>query len=573
MESSFEQFIENELTEDEKNIFANNYNLYKDNDEFKDFTVNLSNKIQFLGITRKDNPKQLVEKYFIENDDYIIETNKLINSKGGRPTKDYMLTPNAFKNLCMLIDTKECKKIRQFYIKLFNVINKYISINNQKYENKISFLESKIQKRVKQNYEIGDTVYVFQENIEKNIYKVGSTSNMIVREKDYYSHNNSGKIVFTICCNNKKALEDAVHHSLRYYTFNNRKDWFETDLSVIIDSIKNLHNIFDSKPDKNIIIKKDNSTVKITPPIQEDINQIIPPMQEDINQITPPTQEEITPPIQEEITPPIQEEITPPIQEEITPPIQEEITPPIQEEITPPTKQAITPPNFNKFLEECFIISPDAVTAWIDIGARYRLWSRCTVEVKVSLANFLKYNGYKETFIYENETKINYTAYKGLEMIPIKPIILPDNPSIVDNFIYESCIVNVTGRITCKDLHEEFIKWMNDPTLTKISNDDKKLLNAYFYEHFFAATVHDGTRIRFGFYGVSLKNKEIVGRKSKSKNRKIIEKLNVNTTEIIATYDSITHAAMENNCSISAISLAISTRKNYKGFNFRKKTE
>jgi hypothetical protein len=110
----------------------------------------------------------------------------------------------------------------------------------------------------------------------------------------------------------------------------------------------------------------------------------------------------------------------------------------------------------------------------------------------------------------------------------------------------------------------------NDPLYTKITHSDKKIVNAYLNKNFMGSTVYTGERIRFGFYGLSLKNKEskLVGTKQKPKNRKIIQQFN-NNDEIVHEYLSITQAANENNISISRMSIIISNCQQHKGFTFK----
>ena len=213
-------------------------------------------------------------------------------------------------------------------------------------------------------------------------------------------------------------------------------------------------------------------------------------------------------------------------------------------------------------------------TSWIDIGARFRLWSRNTDCNKPALAEFLKSKGFKEGFIYDNETNTQSTAYLGLEMTKLEQFKISKNPTQVEQFLFDKCIRHVTGRLTCKDLGEAFTAWKNEknPNYTKYDNKDKKELNQYLNKEFLAATVHDGTRIRFGFYGLCLKGKETVGKKTKTNNRKKVEQVDPNTDEVIATFDSITHAAKEISVSISAISVAISANKVCKNYKFRSTT-
>jgi len=94
-------------------------------------------------------------------------------------------------------------------------------------------------------------------------------------------------------------------------------------------------------------------------------------------------------------------------------------------------------------------------------------------------------------------------------------------------------------------------------------------LNEYCNKEFLASTVHTGERIRFGFYGLSIRGNEFVGQKYKPGNRKMIEKYDPETLEVLKTYGSITEAAIDINVSVAAVSMSISRDRILRGFRFR----
>lgn len=201
---------------------------------------------------------------------------------------------------------------------------------------------------------------------------------------------------------------------------------------------------------------------------------------------------------------------------------------PIADIVNVPTKELFhTPQNFDKFIKECLEINKDATASGIDITSRYRIWSRSKNDFRELLIEYLKNKGFKEVGVYDPISKCNLTCYQGINVIPLDAFTITQNSTEIEKFLFENCITSITGRISSKEIFETFFTWKNtkDPSYIKITNNDKKLINTYLNKNFMGSTVYTGERIRFGFYGLCLKNKEseLVGTKQKPKNRKIIQ--------------------------------------------------
>ena len=425
------------------------------------------------------------------------------------------------------------------------------------YETKIKDLELKIQQqnqyRQKKLYEYGDTIYIWQN--KENEKKVGSSDNMNVREKVYFSHNREGEMIYTKRCNNRKILEDVVHHMLRKHTIDNKKnDWFDLPVSVIkeaIDSAQIFLDLFSENVSVLSQIKLSETLRKIydaSKTSQEYLPEPEPMITEDTNTIIQVLADKIR-------------------EEESLP---RKIVPePVKE--TTLREMAKIPQDFDRFLKECFETRDNVDTSWIDIGARYRIWSRTTDNYKDALNTYLIESGFKRTFIYEEATKCKLAAFTGIKMIPLPPIVLPENPTIVELFLYKNCVANVTGRLAIKDIRERFVEWKKkqvDSTCTKLSKSEKNTLKAHLDKAFVAATVHTGERIRFGYYGVSFIGMEHIGKKMKMGNRKVVLQIDSKTNSTVNKYDSITHAANALGVSISRVSVALSSDRSISGYRF-----
>ena len=94
---------------------------YFDNEIIIDFEI----VIKWLKV-RKDSLKKILVDNFEENYDYTIEKKKKkqINSRGATIYEYILITPNCFKELCIISQTSKAKIIRKNCIKL--EINNFI---------------------------------------------------------------------------------------------------------------------------------------------------------------------------------------------------------------------------------------------------------------------------------------------------------------------------------------------------------------------------------------------------------------------------------------------------------------
>lgn len=581
--------------EDEQ-TFLMHFRCYIEHDQEKDFVIDLDDVIQYMGFTRKDVIKRILSKHFQEEQDYRVskllhisaEQDHLLEKKpinGGHNKERILMTPMTFKELCIKANTNKAHQIRMYYIRMENILFKYLnetiqSLTDSKkclekeialtctsFQNKIDLLEKEVAKfkaRDRKKYDYGDTVYVVKDG---RVYKVGSALNMNNREETYYCHSTRTRIVYTKRCKSRKALEDAVHHRLAQYTYMNRKDWFTCDFTTIRTAIDELQRALDGEEsaftfDKDAL---DSDNDEIDDKIDDVRTNCDSEVEEDGD-------------VEQDTCIPNDEEITGSDSNtnvlDTQPPAVDDTE---EENMQSKTKykKPLIKPNFEKFISECFTVDENTITTWVDIGARYKIWSKSTCLFKTDLYAFMKQHGYKETFFLDKTTCTLAKAFRGLKMIPLPPFRKPKKPNEIEQFVFECCTRNITGRISCKDLDAAFATWKGKQKegYTKITKEDKKNVDKFFADKFFATTVHTGERMRFGYLGVSLKGHEHVGRKFKPNNRKQIEQYNPETMEVVQTFNSITEASIEFGMSISAVSLALTKQRKVLGYCLRYTTD
>ena len=159
--------IKSNFNQTDIKLFELNYKIYTSTKNNSDeFIVDLDEVYKWIGFSRKDNAKTLLESknadkknLFEINKDYIIKKVFLAKQEnlGGRPSNKILLTIKCFKKYCLKASTQQSEKIYDYYIKMEEIIIKYMENkqlemidNNKKIleENKIILLlkDQEIQK-------------------------------------------------------------------------------------------------------------------------------------------------------------------------------------------------------------------------------------------------------------------------------------------------------------------------------------------------------------------------------------------------------------------------------------------
>ena len=162
-----------------------------------------------------------------------------------RSIKHLIVMPDAFKSLCMMINTEKGKQIKQYYLSLEKLIQSYFiyqstfkgllyktelqQLKNLQHIQKYTQSENRIRlnKEIKNYNKIG-TVYYIQEEISKNI-KIGYTYNLSNRLVALQIGNSQKlNIVHTINCRNPYDVEQNLHKENKTYHIHG--EWYMSNV-------------------------------------------------------------------------------------------------------------------------------------------------------------------------------------------------------------------------------------------------------------------------------------------------------------------------------------------------------
>jgi len=217
---------------------------------------------------------------------------------------------------------------------------------------------------------------------------------------------------------------------------------------------------------------------------------------------------------------------------------------------------------FNEYIEKMCIIREDVEVSSKDIIGQYRLWSRLpSKETFHALKHYLD-TRFKPCRL-QNQIKNQIVhGYKG---VTLKEIIYKKSltPSEQETFVFQVCKFSPDSTILYTTLFNEYKKWKNSLGKMVTDNDEnnfKKYMKQNEYVLFTTVWTKEGNGQ--GYYGISLKNDD--NYKKTSSTGKKVEKREVETNQIIGTWETIAKAADYEKISSTKMSNSI---KNNKIFN------
>jgi phage anti-repressor protein len=225
------------------NFINDFFNIAKEEYNDHDIIIDFNIIVKWLDV-RHDNLKRLLINKFEDKYDYIIEKVNKTKEKGGG-TFEYIIkiTPDCFKELCMISQTVRAKEVRKYFLTMEKLIRRYNSeIDYQtKKENNLLKNNQKPKINIK-----GGVIYVLEaQNGSENLYKIGKSTNIKNRLKNYNSGNsNDLDPLFIVKVDDIDKVEDCIKMAIKKYQYREHKEVYEINIEIL----------------KNIIFKCDEFT-------------------------------------------------------------------------------------------------------------------------------------------------------------------------------------------------------------------------------------------------------------------------------------------------------------------------
>jgi hypothetical protein len=308
--------IKDNFKETDQQLFIASFYCFLKYDTKKDFVIDFDNVWKWMGFSRKDPAKRLLEKNFnIETDYQLKNTSPQIGGKVGnntfpeaagkvemgRPTETILLTVNTFKKFCLKAGTKKADEIHDYYIKLEELLhetvneesnelrkqlldtkeeNEKLSEEKTKIEEEKSKIEEEkskieeekeklIRKYVKKPKEIHkdrNVVYIMgtKESVSTREYAIGKATDLNNRQDDY-NHNklHDFDVIYYksfSCPRIMDYVESLVLSKLNKYKCKATRDAFclpeNCDLTTFTDVFEICSKLFEDVEESDVIFPK-----------------------------------------------------------------------------------------------------------------------------------------------------------------------------------------------------------------------------------------------------------------------------------------------------------------------------
>ncbi|MEY3420068.1 MAG: Anomala cuprea entomopoxvirus, partial [Bacteroidota bacterium] len=511
----FVERIRNSFCESEQQLFLASFYCYLNYDKEKDFIIELNKVWKWLGFSRIDHCKRVLEKYFINNIDYKITLPKLGERKneGGYNKETILLNVKTFKKLCLKSNTKRADSIHDYFIRLEEVLQDILLEESKELQKELSQKQIELERTKKQletktklavkkwfDQEPGHTIYGYKSE-SQDLVTIGKSKNIKCRESDYLTHNPDGKMFYIRRCYNCDLAEKVLHHILDKYREERNREWFNISEELTIYTIDTVCDFLDSFINcserlPEFGIKEFIETLPIerfNPHINLRDNSSI-----DHTKLSLVYNDNIK--------------------------------------------------DYNKFVQDCCEIddSKQSLTLTYDLRSAYKIWCKRALSPEI-------YNEFKEWInenfvIKEKYIETSGMRHKIVSNLKLKELqFIPNdlyNVESYEKFCLECCMVNYSHKMKISDFFINYIQWMQNQNpeyelspneLTEIKNClNEKLL------------VENGM-----VYGIQLKTDALPNFRLRTFNK--INAVNENK-EIIQTFNGISEAAELLNLEIKEVS-------------------
>lgn len=584
-ENKFLTRIKETFNENQQKLFVASFYCFLSYDSKSDFVVDFDNVWKWLGFSRKDPAKRLLEKCFTEHIDYQVNklaapnvaANKIPPLSGGAAferedkvknlggsginKEQIMLTVNTFKKFCLKAETKKADEVHDYYIKLEELLQKTVNeeTNELRYqlENKEKEIENNIQelrtkkhelemsqknveklnKKIKQKYrtkyELTHSVYIISNIFFPDYFKLGKSSTINTRIRNYVSGSPVDyKIEFLQKVRNKSeetAIETMVLIILDKYRVDNHlgqpREWVHgVDLETIKTEITRCIDFMNTNRQKygNIDLENEETGIEEKNLVENKINLVFEEGEEKDEEN-----------IEEEKTDEEEKKT-----KNNTPKKVKITRYDVGEEELGIVRN--DPTKFNQFIDDCCDKGELLYEIQSDIRCMYRIWSRCMLDtIQTDFDTYMNSN-YKDNRIFIDNQRRH--VYMG---ISLKPLVYKKTRQNFDfeQFIESKCEVNYLHRISYLDFFYFFEKWMKetDPSFEVGRYDRVKIqeiLERTFAKGRILHSVRSKTKNLWGILGVGMEENNFGLIEKKRQNKKVGE-FDATTHEMIKEYDSI----------------------------------
>ena len=232
MEDKLEDFIV-KRSNIPKKFLQDFFNLGGDSygDTYKN--INFDDIVKWLDV-QKNHLKRLLTNNFAIIDDYTEEKILVKNKKrGANYVSKIMLTPDCFKELCMISQTEKAKGIRKYYIVAEGLLRDHFEEIINDLNKELGLIKNNLKKPKEI---IGGHVYILKamNTTQKDMYKLGNSDDMKKRLRVYNTGNaNNIEPLFIMKVDDINKVEGCIKNLAKEYQYKKNKEVYNIDFDFL----------------------------------------------------------------------------------------------------------------------------------------------------------------------------------------------------------------------------------------------------------------------------------------------------------------------------------------------------
>jgi phage anti-repressor protein len=245
--------IPNQFIDDFFKIIKN----YNDFDNL--FYINLDIVARWVN-QKKSNIKRTLVKNFSKNVDYSIEK---IEIGRGKPKENILLKSSTFKKLCMMLNNKKAKEVREYFLKVEETLDKYKNYIINSLKTQVKKMDTSLKSRKKPSKGV---IYGFEINDNnRKFIKIGKSKDFLQRMKQHNSsHADKIDVEFLFETDNFDEVEGCIKGIMKKYQYRKGKEVYEVEIDKLkeltdgCDKLtKKFHKTMEGKNNVIIVIEKE----------------------------------------------------------------------------------------------------------------------------------------------------------------------------------------------------------------------------------------------------------------------------------------------------------------------------
>jgi phage anti-repressor protein len=245
--------IPNQFIDDFFKIIKN----YNDFDNL--FYINLDVVTRWVN-QKKSNIKRTLLKNFSKNVDYTLEK---IEVGRGKPKENILLKSSTFKKLCMMLNNKKAKEVREYFLKVEETLDKYKNYIINSLKTQVKKMDTSLKSRKKPSKGV---IYGFEINDNnRKFIKIGKSKDFLQRMKQHNSsHADKIDVEFIFETDNFDEVEGCIKGIMKKYQYRKGKEVYEVEMDKLkeltdgCDKLtKKFHKTMEGKNNVIIVIEKD----------------------------------------------------------------------------------------------------------------------------------------------------------------------------------------------------------------------------------------------------------------------------------------------------------------------------